>query len=109
MRNVFFTVGHATRPIESFAGLLRLAEVRTVIDVRTMPRSRANPQFNHDVLSRSLGPFGIEYQHIPELGGIAENKRMFRSRSMRSGKTGAFTIMQTTPWAPSFGRAYRNY
>jgi len=70
MRNVFFTVGHATRPIESFAGLLRQAEVRTVIDVRTMPRSRANPQFNHDVLSRSLGPFGIEYQHIPELGGM---------------------------------------
>ena len=70
MRNVFLTVGHATRPIQSFADLLRQSQVRTVIDVRAMPRSRANPQFNHDVLSRSLGPLGIEYQHIPELGGM---------------------------------------
>jgi uncharacterized protein (DUF488 family) len=70
MGNVFFTVGHATRPLESFADLLKHAEVRIVIDVRTVPRSRTNPQFDHDVLPRSLNAFGIEYRHLPELGGL---------------------------------------
>jgi uncharacterized protein (DUF488 family) len=70
MNNVFFTVGHATRPLESFVHLLKHAGVQIVVDVRTVPRSRTNPQFDHDVLPRSLGSFSIEYQHMPELGGL---------------------------------------
>ena len=70
MGNVLFTIGHATRSLESFAELLKHAGVQCVIDVRTVPRSRTNPQFDRDVLAQSLGPFGIEYRHLPELGGL---------------------------------------
>ena len=54
--NPFFTIGHSTRPTEAFVALLREAEVRLVVDVRTAPRSRTNPQFNRDVLPASLAP-----------------------------------------------------
>jgi uncharacterized protein (DUF488 family) len=70
MGRVFFTVGHATRPLESFAELLKHAGIQSVIDVRAVPRSRTNPQFDRDVLDRSLGAFGVEYRHLPELGGL---------------------------------------
>ena len=50
MANPFFTIGHSTRTIAEFVGLLREAEVTQVVDVRTVPRSRTNPQFNRDVL-----------------------------------------------------------
>ena len=54
MASPFFTIGHSTRPIEEFVGLLTAAEVRLVVDVRTVPRSRTNPQFNRDALPASL-------------------------------------------------------
>jgi hypothetical protein len=46
MSNPFFTIGHSTRPIDEFVALLTTAEVRLVVDVRAVPRSRTNPQFN---------------------------------------------------------------
>jgi uncharacterized protein (DUF488 family) len=70
MANPFFTVGHSTRPIEEFAVLLTASEVRLVVDVRTVPRSRKNPQFNRDLLPVSLKPHGIAYQHLGALGGL---------------------------------------
>jgi uncharacterized protein (DUF488 family) len=70
MPNPFFTVGHSTRPIEEFAALLTASEVRLVVDVRTVPRSRTNPQFNRDVLPVSLAPHGVAYEHLPSLGGL---------------------------------------
>jgi uncharacterized protein (DUF488 family) len=66
----FYTIGHSTRPIAGFVELLNAAEVRLVVDVRTMPRSRTNPQFDRDALAASLAAFGIEYRHIAELGGL---------------------------------------
>jgi uncharacterized protein (DUF488 family) len=68
--NPFFTVGHSTRPSEEFVALLRIAEVELVVDVRTAPRSRTNPQFNRDVLPASLAPHDIAYAHLPTLGGL---------------------------------------
>ncbi|HEY1864609.1 MAG TPA: DUF488 domain-containing protein [Roseiarcus sp.] len=70
MSNPFFTIGHSTRPTEEFVALLTAAEVKLVIDVRTVPRSRTNPQFNRDVLPASLARHGIAYKHLPELGGL---------------------------------------
>jgi uncharacterized protein (DUF488 family) len=70
MPNPFFTIGHSTRPTDEFVALLNAAEVRLVIDVRTVPRSRANPQFNRDVLPASLAPHGLAYQHLASLGGL---------------------------------------
>jgi uncharacterized protein (DUF488 family) len=70
MRTQFFTIGHAGRPIAQFVELLRAAEIQLVVDVRTMPRSRANPQFNRDALPQSLSAVAIDYEHIAELGGL---------------------------------------
>lgn len=71
----FFTIGHATRPIGEFVDLLRRAEVGLVADVRTMPRSRTNPQYNRDVLPQSLAASGIGYEHIAALGGLRGRRR----------------------------------
>lgn len=71
----FYTIGHSTRSIDAFVGLLREADVRLVADVRTIPRSRTNPQYNEDVLPETLADFQIAYQHIAALGGLRGHKR----------------------------------
>ncbi|WP_019171967.1 DUF488 family protein [Pseudaminobacter salicylatoxidans] len=75
MRQPFFTIGHGTRTIDEFVHLLRHADVRLVADIRTVPRSRANPQYNGDVLPDSLAPFGIGYTHPVALGGLRGRSR----------------------------------
>jgi uncharacterized protein (DUF488 family) len=65
----FFTVGHSTRSAEEFIGLLKASEIQVVVDVRTIPRSRRNPQFNKDALPDTLQEFQIGYEHMLELGG----------------------------------------
>ena len=64
------TIGHSNRPIEDFIGLLRDNEVDLVVDVRTIPRSRHNPQFNLEVLPATLAAAGMDYTHMPGLGGL---------------------------------------
>ena len=64
------TVGHSTRPIAEFIRLLRAHDVTRVVDVRTVPRSRHNPQFNRENLPGSLRAAGIFYLHLPALGGL---------------------------------------
>jgi uncharacterized protein (DUF488 family) len=66
----FFTIGHSTRSIEDFVALLTASEIGIVADVRTVPRSRTNPQFNRDTLPGSLSDHQIGYEHIAELGGL---------------------------------------
>jgi uncharacterized protein (DUF488 family) len=68
--NPFFTIGHSTRLVAEFLALLTAAEVALVVDVRTIPRSRRNPQYNDDQLPDVLDGAGIAYQHLPELGGL---------------------------------------
>lgn len=65
-----YTVGHSTRTIPEFAHLLRAGEVAAIIDVRTVPRSRTNPQYNADVLADELSPYQIRYGRIAQLGGL---------------------------------------
>jgi uncharacterized protein (DUF488 family) len=74
MADPFFTIGHSTRPICEFVELLSFAHVEFVIDVRTIPRSRTNPQYNFDTLPETLSQFQIEYEHIAELGGLRRKK-----------------------------------
>lgn len=64
-----WTIGHSTRPIEEFVGMLRANGIERLVDVRSHPGSRRHPQFGKDALSASLGAAGIEYVHMPELGG----------------------------------------
>jgi uncharacterized protein (DUF488 family) len=70
-----YTIGHSTRTIPEFGALLGESGIEVVVDVRAIPRSRTNPQFNLDALPGSLSQFGIGYQHFPELGGRRHHPR----------------------------------
>lgn len=65
-----FTIGHSTRPLEEFVELLRAGEVRLVVDVRSVPRSRTNPHYNLDSLPEALAGFQIGHKRIAALGGL---------------------------------------
>jgi uncharacterized protein (DUF488 family) len=67
---LLWTIGHSTRPIQDFLDLLQAHGIRQVVDVRTIPRSRHNPQFNTEVLRQSLKQAGLAYIHARELGGL---------------------------------------
>lgn len=71
----FLTIGHSNRTLEAFVELLTGAEIRLVVDIRTIPRSRTNPQFNKDTLPGSLAAFDISYEHIAALGGLRGKTR----------------------------------
>lgn len=75
MPEPFFTIGHSTRAIDEFVALLAPNEVRRVIDVRTVPRSRTNPQYNAEALPESLARHGIGYEHIAALGGLRGHRK----------------------------------
>jgi len=64
-----YTVGHSTRSIDEFVDLLRAGRVETVVDVRSLPKSRRNPDYNLDTLPDTLGRYQIGHMHIEELGG----------------------------------------
>jgi uncharacterized protein (DUF488 family) len=70
MTNPFFTIGHSTRSLDEYAALLNSADVGLVADVRTVPRSRSNPQYNSDVLPKFLSTLKIEYVHLAAFGGL---------------------------------------
>ncbi len=66
---MFYTIGHSNRSIEAFIELLTANGIATLVDIRTIPASRHNPQFGRDALSQSLAAAGIRYVHEPRLGG----------------------------------------
>jgi uncharacterized protein (DUF488 family) len=70
-----FTVGHSTRMIPDFVDLLRVGSVDLVVDVRTVPRSRRNPQYNEEQLGTELAPYQIGYARIAGLGGLRGRSR----------------------------------
>lgn len=74
-RNFVFTIGHSTRPIDDFVHLLKSHEVQRVVDVRTLPRSRANPQFDITRLPELLRAAHIHYTHLRGLGGLRRPRR----------------------------------
>ena len=71
---VVLTIGHSTRTLDEFIALLKAHAVTLVVDVRTIPRSRHNPQFNKESLPDSLKKAGIGYVHMPGLGGLRHAK-----------------------------------
>ena len=75
MALTFFTIGHSTRAIGEFIELLAASEIGLVVDVRTVPRSRTNPQYNREALLVSLSGSQIAYEHIAELGGLRPRSR----------------------------------
>lgn len=94
------TVGHSTRPIEQFVGLLQAHGVERVVDVRTVPKSRRNPQFGQDLLPGSLKSAGIGYTHMPSLGGLRRARPDSPNAGWRNASfRGYADYMQTPPFA----------
>jgi uncharacterized protein (DUF488 family) len=75
MKLPFFTIGHSNRSLEDFVALLNEAQIDLVADIRAVPRSRANPQFNQDTLPSALAAFDICYEHMAALGGLRGKAR----------------------------------
>src|SRR5690348_16349756 len=73
--NPVYTIGHATRPVDELIALLRENGVARLVDVRSVPRSRFNPQFNADALPEPLAAAGIAYMHMKALGGLRHHPK----------------------------------
>lgn len=78
------TIGHSNRPLAEFLEMLKAHAVDVLVDVRTVPRSRYNPQFNREVLPQSLAAEGIEYLHMPGLGGLRHSHQDSRNTGWRN-------------------------
>jgi len=70
-----YTIGHSTRTLDELAGLLRAHDVSVLVDIRTIPRSRHNPQFNAETLPGALRPLGLTYVGLPRLGGLRRTSK----------------------------------
>ena len=99
------TIGHSTRTWKDFLAILRAHGIKRVIDVRSIPRSRHNPQFNRETLSAKLRSARIGYVHLRKLGGLRHVRRDspnmgWRNRSFR----GFADYMQTSDFETGLGR-----
>lgn len=83
--DAIFTVGHSTLPAERFIALLKAYGIEHLADIRTVPKSRHNPQFNTDALRRTLEEAGIEYSHRKELGGLRHARKDSPNTGWRNG------------------------
>ena len=103
-----YTVGHSTRTTREFVELLRAHGVEQVVDVRIMPKSRHNPQFNRAVLSRSLHAVGIGYRHLKALGGLRHARHDSINLGWRNVSFRGFAdYMQTEDFAAGLARLER--
>jgi uncharacterized protein (DUF488 family) len=102
------TIGHSTHTLEEFIRLLQAHGATCVVDVRTVPRSRHNPQFNQASLPRSLKKAGLGYIHTPGLGGLRHAKRDSPNVGWRNASfRGYADYMQTTEFAQSLEEMIR--
>ncbi len=91
------TIGHSTRMLVEFIRLLQAHAVSCVVDVRTVPRSRHNPQFNQASLPRTLKKAGLEYVHMPGLGGLRHAKRDSPNMGWRNASFRGYADYMRTP------------
>ena len=102
---VVFTIGHSTRSIESFIRLLKAHGAERLVDVRTIPKSRHNPQFGRDRLAPALRRAGIGYGHLPALGGLRRPRPDSRNAGWRNASfRGYADYMQTAAFRRSLDR-----
>ena len=92
-----FTIGHSTRSIEDFLELLHVNGVTCLLDVRTVPRSRHNPHFNRDTLPEPLLQAGIDYGHMPGLGGLRHARPDSPNMGWRNTSFRGFADYMQTP------------
>jgi len=102
---VVFTVGHSTRTIEEFLALLGAHGVRLLVDVRTVPRSRHNPQFNQEELREAMRGARIGYRHLKGLGGLRHAKKDSPNGAWRNASFRGFAdYMQTEEFEENLER-----
>jgi uncharacterized protein (DUF488 family) len=92
-----FTVGHSTLSIEDFAALLATYGIETVADIRTVPRSRRNPQFNADALPQALAAHGVAYVGLPGLGGLRKTSKDSPNTGWRNDSFRGYADYMQTP------------
>lgn len=100
--DAIFTIGHSTRSLDEFLDLLRENAILRLVDVRTIPRSRHNPQYEQTALVKSLPEAGVEYVYSKELGGLRPPVKDSVNTSWRNASFRNYAdYMQTA----EFGRA----
>lgn len=101
---MILTIGHSTHPIETFLEMLAANGVEQLADVRTIPKSRHNPQFNSEALAQELARHGIGYVHLSGLGGL----RHARKDSINTGwKNASFRGYADYMQTPQFDESVR--
>jgi uncharacterized protein (DUF488 family) len=105
---LIYTVGHSTRSLEEFIDLLHAHGVREVVDVRTIPGSARNPQFNSEALASALAAAGIAYQHFKGLGGLRRPRKDSGNTAWRNASfRGYADYMQTEEFEENLERLLR--
>jgi uncharacterized protein (DUF488 family) len=100
-----YTIGHSTRPLAQFLELLGALAVRRLVDIRTVPRSRHNPQFDRDALDAACRGAGVEYVHLKELGGLRRPRADSPNTGWRNlSFRGYADHMQTPAFKEGLGR-----
>jgi uncharacterized protein (DUF488 family) len=94
---VVLTVGHSTRPLDELLALLAAHSVTRLVDVRTVPRSRHNPQFNRDTFPGALEAAGIHYEHVAGLGGFRHTHPESPNLGWRNASFRGFADYMQTP------------
>jgi len=99
------TIGHSNRSWKDFLDLLRAHRVKRIIDVRSIPRSRHNPQFNREILSAKLRSARIGYVHLRKLGGLRHARRDSPNMGWRNASFRGFAdYMQTSEFESGLHR-----
>ena len=98
------TIGHSVHPIQEFIAMLEAHGIRQLVDIRTIPKSRRNPQFSQDALAAALEQRNIRYLHLPELGGLRHPRKDSHNTAWKNASfRGYADYMQT----PEFDQAVR--
>ena len=101
---VLYTIGHSTRSLDAFVGLLEAHGVTQLADIRTVPRSRRHPHFVREALADSMSHSGIVYRHFPGLGGLRKPRRDSRNTAWRhSGFRGYADYMESAEFERALG------
>jgi uncharacterized protein (DUF488 family) len=95
--SVVLTIGHSTRTLENFLQLLQAHGITRLVDVRTIPRSWHNPQFNQETLPDALDAAGISYQHMAGLGGLRHARPDSANKAWRNSSFRGFADYMQTP------------
>src|SRR5258708_24951129 len=95
--DTIYTIGHSTRSIEQFLGLLKAHNIKELVDVRTVPQSRHNPQFGKEELAAALQQARIGYMHLGKLGGLLQSSKDSINLSWQNSSFHGFADYMATP------------